>query len=177
MSTVAEQPGRPAGWRERLRPVDDDHGGRGRLYRAESIILALIALILAVATVYDVVRQVHISERTHADLASWEAITGRHDRRAIVEQDAKTYTTRDVVCGRTAAFTRSAPVAFCLIFQGPVRAGRREATGGYYVLKSGRRRNQVVDKARYRYGCFGTARALGYRCALAPPRGAPDTPL
>lgn len=177
MSTVTERAGFPAERRERLRPRDDDHGGRGRLYRAETIILVLVALLITVATVYDVVRQVHISDRLHVDLVSWEAITGTRDRHAIVEQDAKTYTTRDVVCGKTRVLTPSAPAAVCLIFQGPVKAGRREATGGYYVLKSGRRKNRVSDKARYRYACFGDAAALGFRCTVAAPPGAPDRPL
>jgi len=177
MSTVTEQPSVPARWRERLRPRDDDHGGRGRLYRAETIILALVAVVLTVATVYDVVHQVHVSDRFHADLVSWAAITGRRDRHAIIEQDAKTYTTRDVVCGRTAASSRSAPAVVCLIFQGPVKAGRRHAFGGYYVLKSGRRKNRVKDVASQRYACFGDATAQGFRCRVTAPPGAPDKPL
>jgi hypothetical protein len=175
MSTVTEQPHFRARWRERLRPRDEDHAGGG-LYRAETIILALVALVFAVATVYDLVRQVHISDRMHADLVSWKAVTHRHDRHLIVEQDAKTYTTRDVVCGTTAS-TPSAPAAVCLIFRGPVKAGRREAAGGYYLLETGRRKNLVKDVARYRYACFGDAAALGFRCTVAAPPGAPDQPL
>jgi hypothetical protein len=177
VSTVTEQPEFSARWRERLGPRDGDPAGRGRLYRPETIILALIAAIITVATVYDVVRQVHISDRLHADLVSWEAITGRRDRHAIIETDAKTYTTRDVVCGRTAASTPSAPAVVCLIFQGPVTAGRRHAFGGYYVLKSGRRKNTVKDVARYRYACFGDAARQGYRCEATAPPGAPHQPI
>lgn len=176
MSTVTEQPEFSARWRKRLAPREGDAGGRGRLYRPETIILALVALVFTVATIYDVVRQVHISNRLHADLVSWEAITGRHDRHAIIETDAKTYTTRDVVCGRTAASTPSAPAVVCLIFQGPVAAGRRHAFGGYYVLKTGKRKQTVKDVARFRYGCFGDATAQGYRCEAAVPPGAPDQP-
>lgn len=176
MSTVTEQPGVRAGWRERLRPRDDDHGGRGRLYRTETLVLALVAVVLAVATVYDVVRQVHVNNRFRADLVSWTVITGRRDRHAIIEQDAKTYTTRDVVCGKTAS-SPSAPALVCLIFRGPVKGGRRSSIGGYYVLKSGRHKNAAFDAARYRYGCFGDATAQGFRCRAAAPPGAPDKPL
>jgi len=176
MSTISEQPGVFARWPERLRPRDDD-GGRSRLYRAETIVLALVALVFTVATVYDVVRQVHIGNRIHADIVSWQAITGVRDKHAIVEQDAKTYTTRDVMCGRSAESTPSSPAVVCLIFQGPVRAGRREVFGGYYVLKSGRRKDRIDDVPRYRYACFGDARAQGFRCAATAPAGAPDRPM
>jgi hypothetical protein len=177
MSAVTQQPSVPSRWRERLRPRDDDHGIGGRLYRAETIILALLAVVLTVATVYDLVRQVHVNNRLHADLVSWEAISGHLDRHAIIEQDAKTYTTRDVVCGRTAASTPAPPAVVCLIFQGPVKAGRRGAFGGYYVLKSGRRKGLVDDIARERYGCFGDATAQGFRCRAVAPPGFPDKPI
>jgi len=177
VSTVSEQPNVPARWRERLGPRDDDHGRRGRLYRPETIALLLLALVLTVATVYDVVRQVHVSDRLHADLVSWQAATGRRDRHAIIEQDAKTYTTRDVVCGKAAASTPAAAAEVCLIFQGPIHAGRRRAFGGYYLLKSGRRNIKVVDAARYRYACFGDATAQGFRCKAAALPGAPNKPL
>lgn len=172
MSAVTEQPDVFAGLPERLRPRDDDHGGRGRLYRVETIILAIVALIFTAATVSDLVRTVHISDRLHADLVSWSAITGHRDRHAIVEEDPKTYTTRDVVCGTTAASTQTV-ADVCLIFQGPVKAGRREATGGYYLLRFGRHKSRVEDLARYRYACFGDATALRYRCKAIPPPGAP----
>ena len=176
MSAVTEQPGISPPWRERLRPRDEDHGGRTRGYRVETVILVLVALILSVATVYDVVRQVHINDRMHADLVSWRTITGRHGTHEIIEQDTKTYTTRDVVCGRTVS-TPAAPALVCLIFQGPVKAGRRELTGGYFLLETGRRKTQVVDVPRHRYACFGDAAALHFRCLAAAPPGAPDKPL
>lgn len=177
MSTVAKQPSVPARWRERLRPREDDRGRRGRVYRAETIVLALVALVFTVATVYDLARTVHISDRLHADLVGWEAVTGTRDRHAIIEQDTKTYTTRDVVCGKTAASTASAPAVVCLIFQGPVNAGRRTAFGGYYVLETGRRKNRVQDVASERYACFGDATAQGFHCRATAPPGAPDKPL
>ena len=176
MSAVTARTSVPARWRQRLRPRDDDHGGRGRLYRPETIVLAVLAVVLTVAVVYDVVRTVHISNRFHADLVSWESITGRRDRHAIIEQDAKTYTSRDVVCGKTVS-TPSAPAVVCLIFQGPVKAGRRDAFGGYYVLKTGRRKNRVDDVASQRYACFGDAIAQGFRCRATAPPSAPDKPL
>jgi len=62
MSTVSEQPSVPGRWRERLGARDGDHGGRGRLYRAETIVLAVLAVVLTTATVYDLVRQVHVHD-------------------------------------------------------------------------------------------------------------------
>jgi|GEM_PF-5172089 len=157
---------------------------RLRLRAAETALLGLIALVLAVATVYDLTRQVGINDRIHADLVSWQAITGAPYRNAFVEFDAKHYTTRDVACGWTPRTDPRRRAMSCLIFTGPVHGWRRHAVGGYYVLGIGpAKRRRAFDRARYRYGCYGAARAEGFRCAArargprrAPARGAVSRP-
>lgn len=154
-------------------------GRRGiGLRRVETVVLLLIGLLFAVATIYDLTRQVRIGDRLHADLVSWQAITGANYHNAFVELDAKHYTTRDVACGWTPATDPHKRAMTCLIFTGPVHGWHRVATGGYYLLGVGpARRRLAYDRARYRYGCNAGARSAGFRCRLHAPPGAPDKPL
>jgi hypothetical protein len=149
---------------------------RPTLRQAETVALCLVGLLLAVATVYDLTREVRIDNRVHADVVSWRAITGSHDAGLLVKQDLQHGTTRDTVCGRVyPAYFFHERFFACLIFQGRVRGGRRAATGGYYyeaVYRDGRW--WVHDHARNRYGCFGDAVAEGFRCGRGVPPGAPD---
>lgn len=168
MSAVTPDASGERRWRQWLAVRPDGEDSRGRLRRVETIVLLLIALVFAVATAYDLTRQVRIDDRLHADLVSWAAVTGEPYRSAFVELDAKHYTTRDVVCGNAGPASVESRVAECLILRGPVHAGRRAVTGGYYVVEIGRARRRVIDTSRYRYGCFGAAAAEGFRCHLRP---------
>jgi len=150
-----------------------NRGRRGsvRLRRTETIFLLLVALVLAVATIYDLSRQVGIDNRLHADLMSWQAITGERYTHAVVELDAKHYTTRDVVCGWLPRVDPRTRAMECLIFTGPVHGWSRLATGGYYVVGTGPAKGRKAsDQARYRFGCFGDAAAQGFKCKLSPSR-------
>lgn len=159
-------PGRGAAWRQWLAPRSEERP-RARLVRVETVVLVLVALVLAVATVYDLTRQVGIDKRLHADLVSWQAITGARYTNAYVEPDAKHYSTRDVVCGWTPRPDPWQTAQACLIFTGPVHGSRRATAGGYYVAAVGSLVNrQAFDRARYRYGCFGDAAAQGFKCEL-----------
>jgi hypothetical protein len=145
------------------------------LRRAETVVLCLLALLLAVATVYDTTREVRIDRRLHADLVSWHALTGSHDSAAFTETDARHGTATDVVCGRVPPSLRRVRYFACLVFQGSIRRdGHRAATGGYYLLAELRgSRWRVRDLARYRYGCFGSARRAGIVCTGTAPPGSP----
>ena len=60
------------------------------------------ALLLAIATVNDVVRQTHINQRLIADLRTWRAYTGHDYKNVAIEQQLLGPTTkREVVCGNT----------------------------------------------------------------------------
>ncbi len=61
----------------------------------------LAGLLLAIATVNDVVRQTHINHRLIADLRTWRSYTGHDYHNLSTEQDSSATPTRDVVCGNT----------------------------------------------------------------------------
>lgn len=142
-------------WPEWARPSESERRGLGILRLAETTLLILFGLLLAVATVDDVVQQTHVNHRLIADLATWRAYTG-HDYHSIgVEQDIVEHSTRDTVCGNTSPGGPDEQTQLCLRLSGPVLAGRRRVSGGYYLPP--RRENL----RRYRYGCFGSAVASG----------------
>jgi hypothetical protein len=144
------------------------------LRRTETIVLCALALVLAVATVYDTTREVRIDRRLHTDLVSWHALTGSRDPAAFAETDSHHGTSTDVVCGRVPPTYRTIRYFACLIFQGAITNGQRPATGGYYLVGTYRNHRWLVhDKAGYRYGCYGSAARAGIRCTATAPPGSP----
>jgi hypothetical protein len=123
----------------------------------ETTVLLALALLLAIATVNDVLRQTHINHRLVADLRTWRTYTGHDYHNLTVAQDLRSHTTHEVVCGNTMPGEPKARVQLCLAISGSVRHGRRAVQGGWY-LPSG-----AEDVPRYRYGCFGQA-ALQHTC-------------
>jgi hypothetical protein len=143
-----------ARWRwlpEWARPRDSERRGRGSLRRVETTLLVLFVLLLAIATVHDVVQQTHVNRRLVADLATWRAYTGHDYHTIAVEQDLKQHTTNDVVCGNTSPGGPKERTQLCLRMGGPTVRGRRRVTGGYYLPA------HSEDAPGARYGCFGSA--------------------
>ena len=169
-STHVEPGGRWERLPERLRPRDTERRGRGDLRRVESTLLVLAFLVLAVAVINDVVRQVHVNERITADLHTWRTITGNDLINISVEQDLTHHTTRDVLCGNTGSGPPGTQPQVCLIMTGPTVHGMRAAKGGFYLPP------YFPDKHVNRYACFGTA-VSEELCGLPTPPGAPDEPL
>ena len=164
---------RPSGWErlpERLRPREREDLGRGDLRRVETTLLVLVFLALAVATVRDVVRQLQINKRLTADLLTWRTVTGHYYHNLSLQQDLKTFSTREVVCGNTTPGPPGARPQLCLIMTGPIRHGRRSALGGFYLPP------YVQDLRTNRYACFGTTTSENL-CGLATPTGAPHAPI
>jgi hypothetical protein len=138
-----------------LRPREQESPGAGRTRLIETTLLVLVGLALAIATVNDVARQVNVNHRLVADLRSWRAYT-RHDYKNLsVEQDFYGHTTRDIVCGNVTPGPPKERTQLCLTLTGPVIGGRRAAHGGFYLPA------KVQDIRRYRYGCYGSAKAAG----------------
>jgi hypothetical protein len=160
-----------------LAPREEERRGRGELRFIESALLLLVGVVLAVATVADVGREVRIGRRLAADLESWRAITHVPFHNPFIEQDVRTYTTRDVMCADTTNGKPQGKPQVCLIFTGPVRDGRRSAHGGFYLLAKGTDVHEpVLNQARYRYACFGSA-ISEHLCGLSkPPPGLPSGP-
>jgi len=146
----------PGSWERlpaRLRPLEVERPGHGNMRLIETTLLVLIALVLAVATVNDVVRQTGVNERENADKRTWRAYTGRNYHNIGVETGLfGISSTRDAVCGNTEPGAPDAKTQECLLVAGPTRAGRREVLGGWYVP-----RYIQHNDYQYRYGCFGAA--------------------
>jgi hypothetical protein len=136
----------------RLRPRDSEQPGRGDVRLVETIVLVLVGLLLAVATVNDVVRQTHTNERLVADLDTWRAYTGHPYHNLTISQKVLGEGSgREVVCGNTSPGGPRARVQLCLAIWGPVRDGRRTVHGGWYLPPGSE------DPKRDRYACFGAA--------------------
>jgi hypothetical protein len=155
------------GW---ARPLDRERRGLGSLRLAETTILILLGLFLAIATVADVVKQTHVNHRLVADLRTWRVVTGHDYHNLGTERDVKGHTTRDTVCGNVSPGGPRERAQVCLVLVGPVSSGRRAVSGGYYLPA------KTEDGRRSRYACFGAA-ALADLCGLKqPPAGAPPAP-
>jgi hypothetical protein len=139
-----------------------------RVRLIETTLLVLAGLLLAIATVNDVVRQTHVNHRLVADLRTWRAYTGHDYHNVSPEQDIYGHTTRDFVCGNTTPGPPKERVQICLVITGPVVHGRREARGGWYLPP------KVEDVSTFRYGCFGSATPAQF-CGRAA-RGSSESP-
>jgi hypothetical protein len=144
-----------ARWRwlpPRLRPRERELAGRGELRLVETTILILVGLVLAVATVNDLVRQTHINHRLDADLATWRHYTGHDYKNIAIDQETLGLDSgREVLCGNTRPDPPGATTQLCLAIWGPVRDGLRGVHGGWYTPA------YVPDIPAERYGCFGVA--------------------
>jgi hypothetical protein len=130
-------------------------GGRresGDLRAVETTVLLLLALLLAVATINDVVRQTHVNERLVSDLDTWRAYTHLNYHNLFVTQDYEHFK-HEVVCGNTRPGEPRQHVQLCLVVKGPVVHGRRRVSGGWYLPP------RAENASTYRYRCFGSAPA------------------
>jgi cell division protein FtsL len=138
---------RPPAW---LRPRGVELPGSGRTRLVETTLLVLMAILLAVATANDVVRQTHVNQRLIADLSTWRAYTHHDYHNLTIDQKVLGETSqREVVCGNRSPGGPKATKQVCLAIWGPVVAGRRTVQGRWYLPP------KVEDLRAYRYGCFG----------------------
>jgi hypothetical protein len=157
---------------EWARPLEHERRGLGSLRLAESTILILLGVFLAVATVNDLlVLRVNENHRLKADLHTWRTVTGHDYVNISTEQDIKGYTTRDVACGNVSPGAPGERNQICLIMTGPVRDGERAARGGFYLPA------YHSNVQANRFWCFGSAVSENL-CGLATaPLGAQRIPL
>jgi hypothetical protein len=155
---------------EWARPRERERRGLGSLRLAETTVLILLGIFLAVATLHDVVQQTHVNHRIVADDLTWRTVTHHDYHEITTEQDVKTHTTRDVVCGNVSPGGPKEHTQICLVLVGSVRGGFRAISGGYYLPP------QSVDIARNRFACFGEPAKAGLCGLPAPPAGSPPTP-
>ena len=124
-----------------------------RVRLIETTLLILIGLLLAGATINDVVRQTHVNQRLIDDLRSWRAYTGHDYHNLSIEQALfGERSQHEVVCGNTTPGPPKERIQVCLAIWGPAVNGRRTVHGGWYLPA-----NTEEDLRRHRYGCFGAA--------------------
>jgi len=137
------------GW---MRPRDVELPGLGQLRLIETTVLLLVGLLLAIATINDVARQVHVNQRLIADLRTWRSYTGHDFKNVSADQELfGPSSQREVVCGNTSAGAPKATTQICLLIWGPTVNGKRAVHGGWYLPA------KVEDERSDRYGCFGSA--------------------
>jgi hypothetical protein len=122
----------------------------------ETTLLVLLGVLLAVATVNDLVRQTRVNHRLIADLRTWRAYTGHDFRNLSADQELLGRSSeREVVCGNTKPGAPKSSPQLCLIVAGPIVGGRRSVQGGWYLPP------QTEDVRGERFSCFGAATSAG----------------
>ncbi len=155
---------------EWARPRDEERRGLGSLRLAETTILILFGVLLAVATVNDVAQQTHVNHRLIADLHTWRVATGHDYHNLIVSQDLQGHTTRDTVCGNVSPGAPKERTQVCVTLVGAQVKGEREITGGFYLPPLSE------NTPSKRYACFGTAVGVGLCGLKSTPAGSPPAP-
>jgi hypothetical protein len=151
-ASTPAHPDRFSGLPAWLRPRGRELPGSGRLRLVDTTLLVLLGLLLAIATVNDVVRQTHTNHRLIADLATWRAYTAHAYHNLSIEQELfGAASQHEVICGNTSPGAPKARTELCLVIYGPISAGRRTVHGGWYLPP------KVEDVRAERYGCFGAA--------------------
>jgi len=135
-----------------------------RVRLIETTLLVLIGLLLAAATINDVVRQAHVNQRLIADLSTWRRYTGHDYVNISIDQETLGADSgREILCGNTSPGPPGARTQVCLEIWGPVVTGVRSVYGGWYLPP------YTEDLHAKRYGCFGAAIAAGL-CPSPPGR-------
>ncbi len=135
----------------RLRPRSVELKGSGDLRLVETLLLVLVGLVLATATINDLVRQAGINHRLVADLRTWRDYTGHDYHNISIDQETLGVDEgREVLCGNTSPGAPKSRTQICLAIWGPVADGRRTVHGGWYLPA-----HVENDVPGERYGCFG----------------------
>jgi hypothetical protein len=122
-----------------------------RLTLIETTLLVLVGVLLAAATINDVVRQTHVNHRLVADLRTWRGYT-RHDyvNISIDQETLGIESQREILCGNTSPGPPGSRTQICLEIWGPTVDGKRTVHGGWYLPP------YHADVPEARYGCFGS---------------------
>jgi hypothetical protein len=131
-------------------------------------VLLVAGLVLAVATVNDIGRSVHITERIKLDQHTYRYVMHTHGGVATairkVSVTPGSTTKIDVACSPTPGGPRGSS---CLVIGGPAGGvgvqHLRRVEGGYRLLPGSR------NLYAARYGCFGVP-ARQQLCGASPPR-------
>lgn len=135
--------------------------------RIENIVLIAVGIVIAVAAIYDLTREVRVDNRLTADIETWRSVTGIHDEEVAIEQDLASYTTRDTACGNVTGNKEFGAFRICLMMAGPISGGHRKVLGGFYLPP------YLSLGPNDRYGCFGS-KLPEHFCAYTTRPGMPS---
>lgn len=145
-------PGRMDWLPDALRPREREDTGNGTMRLIETTLLVLAGVLLLIATVNDLSRQVGVNHRLNADTATWRAYTGHDYRNLDISQELLGASSgREVVCGNSAPGAPRSRTQVCLMIGGPTVSGRRQVQGGWLIPPGSE------DQKPTRYACFGAA--------------------
>jgi hypothetical protein len=165
-----KRPSRLESWFSRLpswlRPLEEAPQRKGRRWRIETVVLLVLALVISVATVYDLTREVKVDNRLTADIETWRHVAEIPDEEVAVEQDLTSYSTRDTACADVIESKTRVSVRLCLMLDGPVSGNRRKVLGGFYLPP------YLSLGPNDRYGCFGSTVGEHF-CTYGPRPGLP----
>jgi hypothetical protein len=131
---------------------EGDRHRKGRVALIETTLLVLAGVLLALATVDDLVLKTNVNHRLVADLRTWRTYTGLDYRNLSIDEELfGENSSREVICGNTSPGPPGARTQLCLAIWGPIVRGRREVRGGWYLAP------HIPDTAKNRYACFGAA--------------------
>lgn len=138
-------------------------------WRIETAVLLAVAALIAVATAYDLTREVKVDNRLTADIETWRHVSGVHAEEVAVEQDLASYSTRDTACASVNENKYEISARLCLMLTGPVSDNSRKVLGGFYLPP------YLPLGPHDRYGCFGSTVSENF-CSYASPTGLPTGP-
>jgi hypothetical protein len=131
----------------RLAPREHESPNR-RLWRIETLVLLLVAAVLAVASFNDIGWSVDNDARLVADQVTWRAYTHR-DFPSVSVGPLVIGEKEDTACGDATPGPPEERTQICLLVDGPAVHGLRTVIGGWRLAA------QADDIPRTRYDCFG----------------------
>ena len=145
MSTLAA---RLPSW---LAPRDTGSSSK-RLWRIETVVLVALGLLLAIASLNDLVWSVDDNARLVADQMTWRHYTHR-DYFNVSAAPLVVGRPLDLSCANATPGPPGERTQICILMEGPIRDGLRQVVGGFMLPA------RAGDFSRNRYRCYGAATA------------------
>jgi hypothetical protein len=123
-----------------------------RLWRIETVVLVVLGLFLAIASLNDLVWSVDDNTRLVADQMTWRHYTNR-DYYNVSAGALVTGQPTDISCANSSPGPPGERRQICILMVGPIKDGLRTVTGGFQLPA------RTGDFPRNRYGCYGSATA------------------
>jgi hypothetical protein len=121
-----------------------------RLWRIETVVLIVVGLLLAVASINDLVLTVHNNRQLVADRNTWRHYTHR-DYFNVSAAALTVGQPLDLSCANATPGPPGERTQICILLKGPIKHGLRPVLGGFRLPA------RTGDYPSNRYGCYGIA--------------------